>query len=230
MFWEIDQRFVELKPQVMVVEGLNCLRRGDRSGNRPYLLSDIAGLTRDDAIRRHGEAGFSTWIAIRAGIPVYCGEPEWEDEIAHLVALGYSQADLFLHYLIRAVDQYHRSSPRESFEEGIQRNLSWFQSVTQWQGFDYSVSNLEQIAAQTWPEPVALRTPEYAKEKVWPTKFESVVNDISRASSDYRELAIIAEIKRCLQENDRVFVTYGGSHLVRQEPVLDALFEERFRH
>ena len=87
-----------------------------------------------------------------------------------------------------------------------------------------SFTHLQKIAKQIWFEEADFPNPDFVKEKVWPTKWETVINEISRVTGDFRDYHIVDEIRYHFAEYDRIYIVYGGSHLVRQEPVLEALF------
>jgi pheromone shutdown protein TraB len=51
---------------------------------------------------------------------------------------------------------------------------------------------------------------------------ETFLNDISRASSDYRDGFMVQLLVQHLSEGQRVFAVVGGSHVVMQERLLRA--------
>ena len=53
-----------------------------------------------------------------------------------------------------------------------------------------------------------------------PMKNETVFNEISRASNEYRDRYMVELLVRHLQEGERVFAVVGGTHVVMQEPAL----------
>jgi hypothetical protein len=125
--------------------------------------------------------------------------------------------------MLRAFEQFHRLQNVE-LDAYYAVNRDHFARITNWAGFDYSLSYLERTAEALWPGEVDLRNPEFVKGKVWPVRYDSIVNEIARASGDIRDQHIYSELVHALELFDRAFVVYGGSHLLRQEPLLEAFF------
>ncbi len=50
---------------------------------------------------------------------------------------------------------------------------------------------------------------------------------VVEASSLFRDRNIVIEIAKTLETHNRIFVVYGASHAVMEEPALRKLFEEK---
>jgi pheromone shutdown protein TraB len=60
-----------------------------------------------------------------------------------------------------------------------------------------------------------------------PTVTETILNEIARASSEYRDQFMVKKIARTVCEQKRVFAVVGGSHVVMQEPAIRKLLSEK---
>jgi hypothetical protein len=65
--------------------------------------------------------------------------------------------------------------------------------------------------------------------KKWldPVERDTFLNEISRASSDYRDGYVVSLLVQHVEEVQRVFAVMGGSHVVMQEPALRGLLRRR---
>lgn len=52
---------------------------------------------------------------------------------------------------------------------------------------------------------------------------QTVINQIARATSQYRDRFMVSEIAKALQTHKKIFVVFGASHAVMQEPALKEL-------
>ena len=53
-----------------------------------------------------------------------------------------------------------------------------------------------------------------------PNKTETIINKLSTAHSDLRELNIVSEIEKYWKEEKSIFVVLGSGHLIIQKPAL----------
>ena len=63
-------------------------------------------------------------------------------------------------------------------------------------------------------------------QNVSPVYNKTILNEINREVSEFRDIYIVNEIKKELLINNKIFVLIGGSHVVKQEPLLKYYFEE----
>ena len=208
------------EPDVVLIEGVSPLLRSRSLESRITMLDQIARRDPKELIRSWGEPGFLACLAHRKNISVYSPEPDPNDEVLHLLKLGFSRNELFLHYLLRDIDQYHRFPPGKDFDLYFSGSIKSFISQSNWKEFDYSLDNLQRIAETIWSTRVNFFDKTFVDQKVWPVKWETVINEIARQCSDYRDYHILDEIKYYLDANQRVFIAYGYSHTIRQEPVI----------
>ncbi len=64
---------------------------------------------------------------------------------------------------------------------------------------------------------------EFFSKVVNPLLTISVINDVARSCGRLREIEILKEIERFWTEGKNIFIVYGQTHAVIQEPVLKTL-------
>jgi cephalosporin hydroxylase len=79
---------------------------------------------------------------------------------------------------------------------------------------ELDIDNVEKYASAIDPIP-------------WEHRTQSVTNQISRASSLFRDEYIFEQIAKGLQQYKKVFVVYGSAHAVKQEPAFRAFLASK---
>lgn len=224
IFLEIEEAFKDFKPDVVLVEGRQSLK-----GPSSALNSKLRQLSRDEAIERHGERGPAMQLALEAGIPWLSPEPSDDKLYPYLEAQGFSRDEIFAWDVIHILPQYRRQMRKNGFREYVQPFIDTLQTSTRWHNFDYSydraIKLVEQIIGrpvdvENEPDPVALVHPVPRPDR----PAQTVLNRVNRAFSTFRDREIIKFIAGVLKDYDRVFIVYGASHAVMQEPALRKLF------
>ncbi len=227
MFAEIENMLEPLDAQLVMVEGFEGLNE-----NKEQIIENLSTESYEEAIERGGEFRFTMKLAASRGIDMQSPEPKSSDEIKHLES-RFSREGIFVFYLYRSLNQYWRlnEAKRPSIDDYLKLELEDFKALTEWENFDYSIDNLEYIGRDIWGAEGDFDNKEVASDRIdpipWPDKQETqtVINDIARASTRYRDEYIVTKIKEALEKHDRVFVVYGASHAYMQEPALRALLK-----
>lgn len=185
---------------------------------------DLATETRDQAIRRGADLGFTVQLARQSGVPTESGDAPAREEMAELLA-HHSASEVFV-YLVatRLIGSYRSPDLREDVAEypaffraqivdnGIPVQAGW----ESWDGFsqEYRRVTGHSLAAKTW-EPRLLD----------PTLNLGCLNEVARTSDTLRDRYLFAAIRRSLQKYDRVIVVFGDDHVLALESSLKGLFE-----
>lgn len=228
-FSRIRTEFEQAKPDLVLVEGLLAINTVDREELTRYAKET----DEEDIVREMGECGFTVKLGAEAGAHVYCPEPSPAEEIRALESQGFSRDDLFLFYITRSIPSYLRTPMAEPFERYIVPYLEELREWSGWEGYDFSYGHYLQLHRAAWGSEPRFDDPRFYGEKVDPVPWLEVrerqgrTNEVAHASSSFRDHHIVAEIARLLGFHDRVFVVYGASHAVMQEPALKKLFASR---
>jgi hypothetical protein len=115
MFTDIENRFQQFKPDVVIVEGIPSL-----SEKKELAKQKAKEISRDEVIEKFGEPGFTLKLAAEADINMESPEPKYGDEINHLLGLGFTQNEIFAFYMYRYISQYHRMPNKPKIKNYLQ--------------------------------------------------------------------------------------------------------------
>jgi hypothetical protein len=185
---------------------------------------DLATETRDQAIRRGADLGFTVQLARQSGIPTESADAPAQAEITELLA-HHPAGDVFV-YLVatRLLGSYRNPDLKEAASEypsffhaqiignGVPVRQSW----ETWDGFlrEYRQVTGQSVSAKTWDP-----------RRLDPTLKMGRLNEVARTSDSLRDRYVLAAIRKSLQNYDRVMVVFGGAHVVALEPALGELFK-----
>lgn len=218
VFQDIATAFQQAKPDMVYIEGWRELN--DRKYEAKLALKDH---TLEDTIP-DGEPRFTAKLAMDAGTDFESPESDFGEEIKSLHDKGFQDKDIFTFYIYRDIDQYIRQHESPTNEECINYLQPCFSNFRKSSGWDIGTLDFyEKVIIDE------LNVEQEEKYKLavdpipWPSAPQSVFNEISRASSMYRDRYILERIKQGLEKYDRLFIVYGSAHAVKLEPALRAL-------
>lgn len=222
LFTQIQDKFNELKPEIVFVEGKRFINT-EKDKTREYYKDK----TVEECIAE-GESTFSLKLAIDAGIDFESPEPSYRKEIKYLVESGYSQVDIHKYYTYRIIYQFQREFPNSTVtacKEYIAKYMQRFREASGWDSevlaeldesilAEIGIGDNRRYSSQSDPTP-------------WDGVEYTATKQISAASGQYRDEYIFERILSSLDTYNNVLVVYGASHAIIQEPALRAYFEEQ---
>lgn len=224
MFADLRAQMDAYKPDLVIVEGTTAARnRKDEVGS--WLQShDVR-----QAILTAGETGAALKWAQDHKVDYDCPEPTQAEEIIHLEAKGFSRDDIFLYYMTRLAEQYYRvpvDERKQTLEAYMNPYIEQFGVSAAWPEYQFTFSNLQNLFNRTFKVDLSLSNPDFLKDVTdpipWPEKVgrQAVTNNVAKESTRFRDQRIVGEIVKSTQKYKRVFVVYGASHAVMQEPAM----------
>lgn len=220
MFNQITALFEKSKPQMVYVEGMETV-----TANKDKARERIGKFT-DEQAKSNGESWYTLKLAALAGADFESPEPAFSSEIQHLLDQGFSKKDVFTFYLYRDIGQYQRE--HEQYDPQEVDRLS-AREVKEFTDVGWEEQEIEQFRREIISN-LALNDEDFYRAKVdpipWVGKPQGVTNEISRASSAFRDQHIFERIAEGLKKYDRLFVVYGSAHAVKQEVPLKLLVEQ----
>jgi hypothetical protein len=215
-FQEIETFWKQFKPDVAFNEG------GDLS---------VEGNTRSEVIRKYGEPGLVRYLALRHHVPVKSMEPKFAEEIAELLK-KYSPEHVKIFYIIRDMAGYDRKRfPDKTREQYLQDEIARYSAVAALKNVPpTSAQELEPTFAKYFPGLGSYNNKDALVGWVDPASAKTLLNKISRDSTEYRDQFMVDLISRTVCQQKRVFVVVGWSHVVRQEPAIRTLLSEKCSH
>lgn len=182
--------------------------------------------TRDAAVEKYGEPGLVRFLAARDDIPVASLAPDRAEEVAHL-RQSFSAADVKLFFVLRAIAQFADRKGPDGVDAELERVLAIYNAAP---GLGVSPRSIDEVAAA-----FSDRFPDSGSYRMTPLRWfdpvraDTVLNRISRDSSDYRDRAMVAILARSVADGQRVFAAVGGTHVVMQEEALASILGVRGR-
>ena len=174
--------------------------------------------TRDEAVRTGGESGFVRFLAARDDVPTTTLDPSRAQEVAAL-ARRFSREQIKLFFILRSVSQYVERLGTSGLSSEVERVLRVFGSTPGLGGSPRTVGEVSAAYARHFPGSGG------GYEDVPSSWFDPVMsgtflNEISRASNNYRDEYMMRLIVQHVGHGQRVFAVVGGSHVIMQEAAL----------
>jgi hypothetical protein len=221
MFAKIEQEMDRFKPEKVYVEGFRRINSATAEEKEKIKTEPMAKWIKD------GEALYTAKLAIEKGIEVESPEPGIE-EMEHMKTL-FKPEDIFSYYIFRVVYQYQNHYKQskdfglEHFKKYIQRYIDSLKSNAGW---DQETSS--RLEAGFWNNLKIDDFDFYARQSdpiPWNDNEQTIVNQVSRESSKFRDEYIVERIAEGLKKHDRVFIVYGSSHAKKQKAALEELIK-----
>lgn len=228
MFSRIEEEFKKADPQIVFVEGM-YFSSGKQGAIEKYKAAD-----KESVIKNHGESVYAFKLAADAGIEVDSPESAYKDEINSLLEKRFSKEEIFCFYGYRQINGLHRLTDKYKFNEELTRYVSIFQRDSQWKDFNYSIEHLEKIGKSIWGETRGdiMANDKYRTTPVPPEdkKLFTIINRINQEVTHFRDCNVVRRIIDALKTHNRLFVIFGSSHAVMQEPALRYLAENYIKN
>jgi hypothetical protein len=212
MFSDIQARFHEFQPNVVLTEGA----RADVPPPSRPLAPDP-----DDVVRESGECGYVSFLARADNVPVLGLDPAFDAEVKHLLT-SFPKEQLLLFYCLEQTVQYRRMESKPSYEKYMG---GFAEVIARRLGLEPSLTPLALLRALYEKEfGHALDWEAVPDEIVYPIVWESFTNEICRQSSYFRDSSQVGTLLETVQTHHKVFAVVGASHVVMQERALREAF------
>ena len=209
-FWNKFLSDTENQKRIVFVEG----------GKRPDEVDE------KQSILKHGGMGLATYFAHQAGIETYSPEPNEKWERSELEK-EFTREQIQCYYFSRVVHQWGRKqNPKPVFEEYITHFLEGDKKESGWSDFDFSLGSMKKIHVDIFHTAFNENDADFFYSVVNPVELKTIVNKVSRASSEIRDKYIVGKIEEYIKQGYSIFAQYGCSHVVMQEPLLKEIFSE----
>lgn len=218
IFGQIKEQFDLLKPDIVYVEGMRFIN------SNPSKAREIMSEVSTEESKKDGESHFALKLAIDAGTDFESPEPDFSEEIKFVLEKGFSNRDIFCFYIYRDIDQYLRQNKEVTIEECkkyLEPYIKRFRIDSDWES-----SEIDNYVEEIFSELDVNDHDKYNREVdpiPWEGKPQTVFNEISRNSSNFRDRYIFERIREGLKTHNKLFVVYGSAHAVKQEQALRSL-------
>ncbi len=182
-------------------------------GKRPIASSE------EEAMKVGGEPNLVTFWAAQENIDTVSPEPDRQAEADHLLE-EFSREEVMHYYFARQVNQWNLMKRPESLEDYMGKTLKRHSEFLNWEGFDFSLENMIKIHKEITDQQFNPEDWEFFQALTDPRKNVAVTNKVCARSSRFRDAHIVSEILRLWKGNKDIFIVYGRTHAIMQEPAI----------
>lgn len=162
------------------------------------------------------ESGFIQYLANKEKITVDCPEPS-SKLITDLLLNNFAQQEVQYLYFARIAYQWNQLLIKPVFEDYISRFLAQDVRRHNWNG---SLGNIKLIHRKLFNTAFNPRNKNFFYNITNPTHTKTIINQVSQRCSILRDVGIVNSIAQYWRMGVNIFVVYGSTHAVMQEPAL----------
>jgi len=167
--------------------------------------------------------GLVTFLAHQKQIEKICPEPPPKIVYSELQK-HFARDEIQYYYFARSCWQWARMNKTTGFESYITGCLKQDAKDSDWTDYDFSFEHMKQIQKTIFGLNFNINNSDFFKKIIDPTKNETVINKVSRFEDEgLRDMHIVEVIEKYWNQGKSIFVIYGSTHAVIQEPVLKTL-------
>lgn len=218
MFAQLKTSFENYKPDLVMVEAAP----GPKGLTREEFNAGIVSQTNGEVIKRRGEPGFTIKMAVENNVEWFCPEPDRNDEFQYLLVEGYSQKEIQAWALFRNIPVFNKRRGERTFDEFARSSITHFLEKTGW-SLTNSIEDIINIGKGMIGEDIDVKNDMEIHKYINPGE-SNKMQKLSKLSWAYRDRTILENIIAKLDDYNRIFIVYGASHSVIQEPALRYLF------
>lgn len=185
-------------------------------GKRPVASNE------EEAIKAGGEPNLVTFWAAQENIETFSPEPDRQAEANHLLE-QFNREEVMHYYFVRQVNQWNLMKRPEGLEGYMEKTLKRHSEFLNWDGFDFSLENMIRVHKEITGQEFDPEKWEFFQALSDPRKNVAVTNKVCARSSRFRDAYIVSEILRLWKENKDIFMVYGRTHAIMQEPAIRKL-------
>jgi hypothetical protein len=201
---QIKKRWSEFKPTIAVTEN----RLGFHFGGE------------ESGVSSFGEFAMAYHLGTEIDIPVFSLEPQWIDEV-NVVKEQFETEDITLFYTLRVFFNERKGVDPEDIDDLAAHLLSKRGSRDGLAGSLKSLKEMDDLWQRKYKDLGDWRTAPHTVlgPNANPTTDLHRIGNLVNEARDIHAAKIISEL---VNKGERVFAIAGGSHVVKQEPVLRA--------
>ncbi len=175
----------------------------------------------EQAILKGGDSQFTKYIATRDGVETISPEPP-EDEKFRYFLQHFTKDEIVYYEFARMAHQWNKLLEKPDFDEYTEGVFHSIKRSTQWTDFDFSVTHMVEIEKQLFGREFDKNDRGFYNHIINPTiPANSRINELSRfEDSGYRDRYILSQIEKYWHEGKNMFIVYGYTHAIMQEPAI----------
>lgn len=199
----IERLFEKFQPTLVLLEG----------GEWPVANS------KEDAIKRYGEIGFTRFLASRRSINTQSADAQTSEEYFSVLK-RHTAIETKLYYALRFVPQWSREESVVSIDEKMSKflNPTNFPQYGLAESAPRNIKDLEMLCAQLIPNLKDWRTVQF--DLTFDGGNSVLLNEIDKTANTFRNQFIAEKVLSGLEKGERVFIVTGVTHLAKILPEL----------
>ena len=203
--------------------GQNCLVLTEGETKKP---TD----NEEQAIIKYSESGLVSLLAKREGIEAKSADAGYAQTTPELLK-QFSREEVIYHFFAQMIYIWSRMPLKNpDFENEASRFLNQYKEAVGWTDFDVSLDNMKKIHKKFFNQEFDEAVEDEKESSFFynisnPTKDDTKLNKVARQDTTLRNSYIIQNIKKYWEEKKNLFVVFGSSHPIMQEPALRKLLK-----
>ena len=178
----------------------------------------------EESIISGGEMQYVDYLAKKEGVSVF--SPEFAPrELSKELMKRYPVDEVAYYFFVRTYMQYLRVQHNPDFDSYM--NIFLLKNMDEAVVMPYLFPNslIPQIHIRLFSKDFDLADKEFFSRIVNPNHKDTVINNISQSTSQLRDIHILEQIEKEWEKGNSIFIIYGGTHAVMQEPALKSLLQ-----
>lgn len=178
----------------------------------------------EESVSKGSEGGLVAFLANKERISVLSPEPSRKQEMEGFEK-EFSKDEVEYYYFARMVHQWGRTEPRPRFENYMNFYLQQDKKSCGWLDFEFTIEKMKEIHQKLFKTTFDENNTEFFYSIINPTSNETAINRYSSFKGVTRDAQIVKEVLAHVAAGENVFVVYGFTHAVMQEPAYKALLK-----
>lgn len=169
-----------------------------------------------EAIKKHFENGFITYLASQRRTEIYCPEPDptWE---RNELLKAFSKDEIQTYYFVRLCWSWNNRIDKPDLYTFMQEKLEEDMHESSWINYDFSYKAMIGMYEKVLKHKFDLDDQEFFASIIAPTQSFEVTNKVAKVASRNRDEHIISQILKHWQEGYSIFIVFGLTHAIMQE-------------
>ncbi|MDP3763954.1 MAG: hypothetical protein Q8Q92_04985 [bacterium] len=176
----------------------------------------------DESILKYGESGAGAYFALNNGILIHCPDPAKEYVVGQTIQ-NFTKEEILCYYLSNVIKHWQKNKEKPNLAESLSEQNQRYRKLLEWPELDISPDYIINLYEKILKKDISLEDDSLFEQISTPVFINSRINEISRSQSDFRNKYILDQIEKYWNERYNIFIIYGASHAVMQEPAIRSL-------
>ena len=176
-------------------------------------------------IQGGGEGGYTTHLAIKNTIQVFCPEPS-KDVVMNTLLSEFTKDQIAYFYFVRYMSLHHNfdyklNSDNKYFLALLKKVIKAASGLD----FDYSLNDIAKIHKNIFGTTIDMENKGFFDQLLLPYENQTLINKVAYRLQYIRDNWIVGKIEKLWKEGKSIFIVYGNTHAVIQERAIREFIE-----